>query len=148
MKRKKVTGIALSDLLDVTENTISEWRKASFAPEGDRLDKLAAALGVTAQWLVYGDRPASANAALNQGELRGYAIAVRDMLENARILQQRVIDGLDAFGGAGDLQSATPDRINRARATNLARGAVVMGQAKPAAPTASVKVAGKRNQSR
>jgi len=111
MRRKGMQGKVLAPLVGVVPGTISEWRAGKFVAEGDNLDALAGALGVTSEWLRHGDR--QAGAALSASELRGYAIAVRDMLESARVSQQRIIDGLGSLAARPQPIATTPSTQKR-----------------------------------
>ncbi len=95
------TGRVRAGALDVRESTVSQWRKGDVMPDDQNLASLARELTVTPQWLRYGDEPATetpAGDAISPLELRGYAIAVRDMLASAQAAQQRLIDGLAKLG--------------------------------------------------
>ncbi len=152
MKRAELKGKDLAEALSVSPNTVTDWRNGAYLPEGERLTKLAKALSVTDRWLIYGDRPTAVAEGLSTSELRGYAIAVRDMLENARILQQRVIDGLSAqyplaqpspvAGGKQPGPAKDPVKVQKARARHAAERPAAMAEAEAEVPSGKQRAAG------
>lgn len=48
---------ALADEVGVTRQQVSKWENGQATPSGENLLKLAAALDVTPDWILYGDRP-------------------------------------------------------------------------------------------
>lgn len=58
-EKREALGLSQEKLaheVQVTRNTVASWENKDVIPKGETLDKLALALGITADWILRGDR--------------------------------------------------------------------------------------------
>lgn len=91
MKTHRITGRSLAEGLHVREQTISEWRRGTYRPEGARLKNLAGMLKVSRETLLGDDEPEMALPRMVReaapipygalsGELKGRSLEIEALL--------------------------------------------------------------------
>lgn len=103
MRALGLTGRALAHAFDVREQTVSEWRRGSYRPDGRRLAELAAVLGVPPEALRSDDRSTPLteshhSADFKAGQFAGQAQAIRNMLAAALRETDGLLAGLASWG--------------------------------------------------
>ena len=130
---RKLTQAGLADVVGVERNTVSRWENGGMLP-GDPavVAALASALGVSADWLIGGDRVggggAADSAAESAGESAGDALrdgvrgqylnpAIEELPEHARVIACGYLDRLRARG-CSDVQIGAAASLLLAGARN------------------------------
>lgn len=111
--RRKEVGLSQEDLakrIGLTKGSISQWEQGGTQPKGENLYKLASALGVTAEWLIHGDKGAASNVArlpsAHHSNVKGQPFPVGKgrvpVKGNAQLGPQGYFEALDYPAGCGD----------------------------------------------
>ncbi len=90
LKDKNMQQKELADICGISSNGISTWKVTGSYPRADIAVKLAAALGVTVEYLITGELPGIDNS-------DNLVYTVSKLPEKKRRVIQAVIDSLSAF---------------------------------------------------
>lgn len=90
LKEKNIQQKELADICGISSNGISTWKVTGSYPRADIAVKIAAALGVTVEYLITGELPG-----IDNTDKLAYDVSV--LPEKKRRVVQSVIDSLSAF---------------------------------------------------